>query len=58
MLKKNILPVTGTREALFAFAQCFIDRNDNALLLMPNPFYRFMKAPRFFPVRHPTFTTP
>ncbi len=42
--EKNILPVTGTREALFAFAQCFIDRNDDALLLMPNPFYQIYEG--------------
>jgi N-succinyldiaminopimelate aminotransferase len=42
--EQHILPVTGTREALFAFAQCFIDRNENALLLMPNPFYQIYEG--------------
>ena len=32
--------VNGTREALFALAQCLIDRSQGALVLMPNPFYR------------------
>ncbi|MBL8481261.1 MAG: aminotransferase class I/II-fold pyridoxal phosphate-dependent enzyme, partial [Rhodocyclaceae bacterium] len=36
---KQILPVAGTREALFAFAQCVIDRSrPGALVLCPNPF--------------------
>ena len=35
----NILPVNGTREALFAFAQACIDTSKvNPLILMPNPF--------------------
>jgi len=34
----QILPVNGTREALFAFAQAMIDRNKNPHILMPNPF--------------------
>ena len=36
----NVLPVSGTREALFAIAQCLVDRSaSNPLILMPNPFY-------------------
>ena len=42
--EQHVLPVTGTREALFAFAQCFIDRNQDALLLMPNPFYQIYEG--------------
>ncbi len=40
----NILPVNGTREALFAFAQCVIDRNNDPLALMPNPFYQIYEG--------------
>ena len=36
--ERHVLPVNGTREALFAFAQCSIDRRGNPLVLMPNPF--------------------
>src|SRR5690606_26416453 len=37
----QVLPVTGTREALFAFAQCVIDpTRSNARVLAPNPFYQ------------------
>lgn len=42
--EQHILPVTGTREALFSFAQCFIDRNADALMLMPNPFYQIYEG--------------
>ncbi len=43
--KKHILPVNGTREALFAFAQCVIDRTaSNPLVLMPNPFYQIYEG--------------
>lgn len=41
---KNILPVNGTREALFAFAQCVVDRRQNAKVLMPNPFYQIYEG--------------
>ncbi len=43
--EKNILPVNGTREALFAIAQCIIDRQKpNASVLMPNPFYQIYEG--------------
>jgi len=42
---KHILPVNGTREALFAFAQCVIDRSaKEPLVLMPNPFYQIYEG--------------
>ncbi len=37
--EQNILPVNGTREALFAIAQCIVDRTaKNPLVMIPNPF--------------------
>ena len=43
--EQHILPVTGTREALFAIAQCLIDRSaSNPLVLMPNPFYQIYEG--------------
>ncbi len=41
---KHILPVNGTREALFAIAQCLIDPHDGALVMMPNPFYQIYEG--------------
>ena len=41
----NLLPVSGTREALFAIAQCVVDRNAaDALVFMPNPFYQIYEG--------------
>ncbi len=41
----NVLPVSGTREALFAIAQCLVDRSaSNPLLFMPNPFYQIYEG--------------
>jgi N-succinyldiaminopimelate aminotransferase len=39
-----ILPVNGTREALFAFAQAIVDRNRQPLVLFPNPFYQIYEG--------------
>ena len=42
---KNVLPVTGTREALFAIAQCVLDRSaSRPLVMMPNPFYQIYEG--------------
>lgn len=41
----QILPVNGTREALFAIAQSVIDQQQaNPLILMPNPFYQIYEG--------------
>ncbi|MGB5832672.1 MAG: succinyldiaminopimelate transaminase [Thiohalocapsa sp.] len=42
--ERHILPVNGTREALFAFAQSVVDPRSNALVLMPNPFYQIYEG--------------
>lgn len=42
---QQILPVNGTREALFALAQAVIDsKQANPLVLMPNPFYQIYEG--------------
>ncbi len=45
-VEKHILPVNGTREALFAFAQCVLNSSDKnkPLVLMPNPFYQIYEG--------------
>jgi len=41
----QVLPVTGTREALFAFAQCVVDGSrPGAKVLAPNPFYQIYEG--------------
>lgn len=42
--ERHVLPVNGTREALFAFAQCVVDRSERPLVLMPNPFYQIYEG--------------
>ncbi|MFK7816360.1 MAG: succinyldiaminopimelate transaminase [Gammaproteobacteria bacterium] len=42
--KNNVLPVNGTREALFAFAQCVIDSSSKPVVLIPNPFYQIYEG--------------
>jgi len=40
-----VLPVNGTREALFAIAQCVTDRDTaKNLIAMPNPFYQIYEG--------------
>ena len=40
----EILPVNGTREALFSFAQAVVDRRRQPLVLMPDPFYQIYEG--------------
>ncbi len=40
----QVMPVNGTREALFAFAQAVVDRSKKAKVLMPNPFYQIYEG--------------
>ncbi|MFL0796496.1 MAG: succinyldiaminopimelate transaminase [Cellvibrionaceae bacterium] len=43
--ESQVLPVNGTREALFAFAQAVVDRTQpNALVVSPNPFYQIYEG--------------
>ena len=41
---RHVLPVNGTREALFSFAQAVIDRHAQPLVVMPNPFYQIYEG--------------
>lgn len=51
----QILPVSGTREALFSFAQCIIDRTTPALVAMPNPFYQIYEGAALLAGARPYF---
>lgn len=42
--ESQILPVNGTREALFAFTQAVIDRTSAPLVISPNPFYQIYEG--------------
>ncbi len=51
----QVLPVNGTREALFAFAQALIDRTQNPLIVSPNPFYQIYEGAAFLAGADPLF---
>lgn len=51
----QILPVSGTREALFSFAQCIVDRSQKPLVLMPNPFYQIYEGAAYLAGAEPWF---
>lgn len=40
----HVLPVNGTREALFAFAQAVVERQSAPVVIMPNPFYQIYEG--------------
>ncbi|WP_297189551.1 succinyldiaminopimelate transaminase [uncultured Porticoccus sp.] len=40
----QVLPVNGTREALFAFAQVVINRSNDPVVVSPNPFYQIYEG--------------
>ncbi|WP_397449446.1 succinyldiaminopimelate transaminase [Pseudomonas sp. NA-150] len=41
---RNVLPVNGTREALFSFTQTVVNRSDDGLVVSPNPFYQIYEG--------------
>jgi N-succinyldiaminopimelate aminotransferase len=51
----QVLPVNGTREALFSFAQCVIDSSKNPLVVMPNPFYQIYEGAALLAGAEPYF---
>jgi N-succinyldiaminopimelate aminotransferase len=53
--ERHILPVAGTREALFAFAQAVVDRTASPLVLAPNPFYQIYEGAALLAGAEPYF---
>jgi len=54
--EKAILPVNGSREALFAFAQVVIDSSRPApIVISPNPFYQIYEGATFLAGATPYF---
>jgi N-succinyldiaminopimelate aminotransferase len=54
--ERMVLPVTGTREALFAVAQAFVDgRSSRNAVLMPNPFYQIYEGAALLAGAQPVF---
>ncbi len=54
--KTQVLPINGSREALFAFAQAVIDRNKpGPAVVCPNPFYQIYEGAAFLAGATPYF---
>ncbi len=53
--ERQVLPVNGTREAIFSFVQAVIDRNKKPLLLSPNPFYQIYEGAALLAGAEPHF---
>jgi len=51
----QVLPVNGTREALFAIAQAVVDRSRDPVVLMPNPFYQIYEGAALLAGAEPVF---
>lgn len=53
----QVLPVNGTREALFSFAQCVLDSNfpEKPFVVMPNPFYQIYEGAALLAGAEPYF---
>lgn len=56
----QILPINGSREALFAFAQTVVDRDQRtaagpALVVCPNPFYQIYEGAAYLSGAQPYF---
>ncbi|MDF1588789.1 MAG: succinyldiaminopimelate transaminase [Gammaproteobacteria bacterium] len=55
-IASQILPVNGSREALFAFAQAVIDRNKaDPVVVIPNPFYQIYEGATILAGAQPHF---
>ena len=54
----QVLPVNGTREALFAFAQTVIDPTRAARVVCPNPFYQIYEGAALLAGATPVYGEP
>jgi N-succinyldiaminopimelate aminotransferase len=55
--ESGVMPVNGSREALFAFAQAVVDpsRGDTPLVVSPNPFYQIYEGAAILAGAEPRF---
>jgi N-succinyldiaminopimelate aminotransferase len=50
-----VLPVNGTREALFSFVQAVVDESRQPVVAMPNPFYQIYEGAAVLAGAEPVF---
>ena len=53
--QNQVLPVNGTREALFAFAQAVVSGGEDDLVICPNPFYQIYEGAALLAGTRPLF---
>lgn len=53
--EQHVLPVNGTREAIFAFTQALINRAPDALVVSPNPFYQIYEGAAYLAGAEPWY---
>ncbi|NYE59265.1 N-succinyldiaminopimelate aminotransferase [Duganella sp. 1224] len=51
----QVLPVNGSREALFALTQAVIDKDANSVVVSPNPFYQIYEGAAYLAGAEPYF---
>ncbi len=51
----QVLPVNGTREAIFAFTQAMTEGKDDALIVSPNPFYQIYEGAAYLAGAQPHY---
>jgi len=56
--EKQVLPVNGTREALFAFAQTVIEPRPEVRVVCPNPFYQIYEGAALLAGATPVYGEP
>src|SRR5213075_1171733 len=54
----EVLPINGSREALFAFAQTVIDPTQSARVVCPNPFYQIYEGAALLAGATPVYGEP
>ena len=52
---RNVIPVNGTREALFSFTQAAVRRDPKGLVVSPNPFYQIYEGAAFLAGAEPHY---
>jgi N-succinyldiaminopimelate aminotransferase len=52
---QNVVPVNGTREAIFAFIQAAVTRCEDALVICPNPFYQIYEGAAYLAGAEPYY---
>lgn len=51
----QVLPVNGTREAIFAFTQAVVEEKPGALVVSPNPFYQIYEGAAYLAGAEPHY---